>query len=460
MLTRFFTWWRRLFGTAPPPAPSPALPSAADAAPLLRVPTAPQGAGREATALALPAIAGLRRPLIGSRGEVAGFEIRHPDSVAQRLRGTADPTIQAAHAAALLSSIRSTLQAGRMALIALPPAVLVRPTFIEQVTSGACIALDVQPGLPLPAKHDLEATVHALRGRGVRVGEFQHLQSTPLVLAAPDFLVFSAHGHEPSLLLTAIQRWRVDRPAAAMMVLDLASIDDIEQVLRAGVSLAAGKLEGRAAHVSRSPLQASVARICQLLNDLVLDRPAADVAADIRADVALSYRLLRHVSSAAFGLQRQIESVDQAVLVLGRKGLYRWLSVLLLAQAHARPASRALQEVALTRGRLFELLAEERGVDPPDALFTVGLLSLLDAMLQMPMQNALELLRLGETARAALLEHAGPWRPYLDIVAALEMQNYAAVEALAAPYGGVRRVLECAESAWTWAQAAGADSAA
>ena len=88
--------------------------------------------------------------------------------------------------------------------------------------------------------------------------------------------------------------------------------------------------------------------------------------------------------------------------------------MLLLASMKGRVASIALQEMALARARLLEGLAEQRADalnHPPAALFTVGLLSLLGAMLQLPLAQVLEPLRLSDTARQALLDHSGPWAP-------------------------------------------------
>ncbi len=64
-------------------------------------------------------------------------------------------------------------------------------------------------------------------------------------------------------------------------------------------------------------------RLCQLLNDVALDRDTNAVARAIRTDVGLSYKLLRCVNSPAMGLPRGVKSVDQAVMVLGRNELYR-----------------------------------------------------------------------------------------------------------------------------------------
>ena len=106
------------------------------------------------------------------------------------------------------------------------------------------------------------------------------------------------------------------------------------------------------------------------------------------------------------GLAQPVESVEQAVMVLGRAELYRWLSVLLTASGSGRKASRALREVALARARLLELLAPAAAA-PPAALFTVGLLSMLDALLRVPLAEALAPLQIAEPAREAIVAAPG-----------------------------------------------------
>ena len=110
-----------------------------------------------------------------------------------------------------------------------------------------------------------------------------------------------------------------------------------------------------------------------------------------------------------------------------------------------------MQEHALARGRLFEGLARRAGEARPQALFTLGLLSQLDLLLQLPMASALEPLRLPDAAREALLRRSGPWAGYLAVADALEGDDEAVLDAAAAPFGGAAAVLAEAESAWGWA---------
>ena len=215
--------------------------------------------------------------------------------------------------------------------------------------------------------------------------------------------------------------------------------------------MAGGRLERSAGPRAPRALSPAAHRICALMNDLALDRDTAHVAEAIRSDVGLSYRLLRYANSPALGLSRRIESLEQALAVLGRDELRRWLSMLLLGAVQGRQAARALQELALSRARLMEGLARAQGDAPPDVLFATGLLSLLDRLLEMPLAEALAPLSLAEPSRQALLERSGPWAGYLALTEALEQDDQDAFERLAAPLGGADAVMACAEEAWRWA---------
>lgn len=390
---------------------------------------------------------GARRPLLAASGEVAGFEFRLADAVEQRLRRKSDAISRSAHQIALLSSMRSTLAGGRIALASMPAALLLRPAVTDQVPDRAMlIVTDLDP-----QSEEQRPAIDALRARGVRLGAPIGAAGaeTPSPATGADFAVLSIGEGGVDALIAQAAAWRAAHPDRPIVATDLPDIDAIEKVLKQSVAFATGRIDTQGPARELKPLKAGAQRICKMLNDVVMDRDTAQIAAEIRADVGLSYRMLRYVNSPALGLSRRVESIEQAMSVLGRNELYRWLSVLLLGAGEGRRASRALQEIALARARLFELLAREAG-EQPDSLFTVGLLSLLDAMLQVPLDKALAPLNLGESAHQALLERSGPWEVYLAIAAALEQHDTGAIEALAERFGGSERVLKLSEQAWVW----------
>lgn len=141
----------------------------------------------------------------------------------------------------------------------------------------------------------------------------------------------------------------------------------------------------------------------------------------IGQDASLCYKLLRSVNSAMFGLPQRVDSVRRAIMLLGTGAIARWASMLALGALSDRPSE--LLQVALVRARTCELLARAAGVPGADTYFTVGLLSTIDALLEMDMAEALASLPLNDDVAAALLHRHGPLGEALACAIACERWN-------------------------------------
>lgn len=123
-------------------------------------------------------------------------------------------------------------------------------------------------------------------------------------------------------------------------------------------------------------------------------------------DVSLTYRLLRFINSAAFALGKEIESVHRALILIGTNTIKKWVNLLLLARIDDKP--RELMRTALIRGRMCELLADlHNHPQERDQYFTCGLFSVLDALMDRPMEELLAELPLNSEVQQALLENEG-----------------------------------------------------
>ncbi len=129
----------------------------------------------------------------------------------------------------------------------------------------------------------------------------------------------------------------------------------------------------------RRPHQLATLRLLALLerSDSSLD----EVVEALSRDPALSYRLLQVINSAAFGLRRRVDSLRQALVMLGLRRVHGWVTLMVLGGLSDRPPE--LLTTALLRGRMCELLGERLAPGRGPAYFTTGLLSLLDVMLDM-----------------------------------------------------------------------------
>jgi EAL and modified HD-GYP domain-containing signal transduction protein len=154
----------------------------------------------------------------------------------------------------------------------------------------------------------------------------------------------------------------------------------------------------------------------------------------IRSDVSVSFRLLSYLNSAWFGFRHNIQSIDQAIVLLGWVKLKSWLrAVLFVDLAGKEEVPQELAALSLQRGRFLELLGTE--VDywgfNPSSLFLLGLFSLMDSILGMPMEKVVELLPLDAKLKAALRHDPNnEYRSLIALLESLEDGDWPALETL------------------------------
>jgi len=139
----------------------------------------------------------------------------------------------------------------------------------------------------------------------------------------------------------------------------------------------------------------------------VINKPEvelSEIAQVIAQDVSLSYKLLHYINSAFFSIPRKIESIQQALAYLGLNEIRRWVNVLTLSTLSDKP--QALLQISLIRARMCEQLAQ-RIKASPEQFFLVGMLSNIDALLDMPIEEALAQLPLTSDISAAILRYEG-----------------------------------------------------
>jgi len=176
-------------------------------------------------------------------------------------------------------------------------------------------------------------------------------------------------------------------------------------------------------HLMARVLNPGHATLLRLLDMVRRDADLKEIEAILKTDVALTFKLLRYINSAGFGLSCEVQSIRHAVSILGMQPLYRWLT-LLLATAGTHPASPAQARTAITRGRLCELLGSHYMTKADqDNLFITGVFSLLDAMLDTPMEDILDRLIIQEDIADALMKRGGLYGPILTLAEACESQN-------------------------------------
>ena len=159
------------------------------------------------------------------------------------------------------------------------------------------------------------------------------------------------------------------------------------------------------------------------------------LASKVKHDASITYKLLRYLNSAAFGLEGEIRSIPHALALLGERELRKWIAVVCVGvMAGGKPDE--LMTIPLIRGRFCELLAPfAKLAGHENDLFMLGLLSIIDAILDVPLDVILSGLPVRHEIKEALLEQRGSYHDMLDLVIAHERADWKKMSALAKTLG-------------------------
>ena len=149
----------------------------------------------------------------------------------------------------------------------------------------------------------------------------------------------------------------------------------------------------------------------------------------IKGEASLCYRLLRYMNSAAFGFSNEIHSVRHALSILGEREVRRWVRLVVTLSAGQNRSSEIVSS-ALVRARFCELLSPKVKHGDSD-LFLLGLLSLMDSILEIPMTEVLDSVPIDQETKEVLLGRGTRLRPLYQLMLAQESGDWQAVAELA-----------------------------
>jgi len=149
----------------------------------------------------------------------------------------------------------------------------------------------------------------------------------------------------------------------------------------------------------------------------------------VKGEASLCYRLLCYLNSAVFGFAAEIHTVRHALAILGEREVRRWIR-LVAALGAGQGKSSDLVLAALVRARFCELLSSKLQSGDSD-LFLMGMLSLMDTILEIPMRQVLDNVPLDQASKSVLLGGPSPLQPFYQLMLAQESGNWKAASALA-----------------------------
>jgi c-di-GMP-related signal transduction protein len=198
-----------------------------------------------------------------------------------------------------------------------------------------------------------------------------------------------------------------------------------------GFDLFQGYYFARPVVLKQNRLDVGKLTMLQLMQQVMSETELSEIEETFKQNPGLTFNLLRLVNSVAIGLRVRIKTLRHALMVLGLEQLKRWITLALYASNDSSGAQSPLLELAAMRGKLMELLVQALP-DPgarelSDRAFMVGILSLIDVLFEVPMDELVGKLNLVDDVRDALLGRSGALGRLLLLVEKLEQADFAAV---------------------------------
>ncbi|MCW5626661.1 MAG: EAL domain-containing protein [Burkholderiales bacterium] len=260
------------------------------------------------------------------------------------------------------------------------------------------------------------------------------------VLDIVDIVKVDVRELEPARLesVTArLRRWPVQ-----LLAEKVDTREQVDRCLAFGYELFQGYYFARPTVLTGKRLSHADTAIVRLLGLVIADADLPALEVVFKQNPDLTINLLRMVNSVGIAGRRRIESLAQAVVVLGRSQLQRWLQLLLFSLPSSSDARypSPLMVLAATRGRMMELLLEANpgdSTDLEDQAFLTGILSLVSALLGLPLSEILTTLPVPDEVRAALMDREGILGEYLRLVELVEQTDADGISTLLARTPGL-----------------------
>ena len=362
----------------------------------------------------------VREPLLDPKQRVIGYELRWQQRDGQPL-GDADlERLVAFVAEHVVDEEQGWLLRDKTLFLDAVPAMLSLDALHALPPERTVLSLPVRD----LANPDTRAAVQALRAGGVGIS----IRGADLALLGKNLSPFASYAEvrfAGADVAAQARAYAAAKQSALRLVgRPVSTWQDFDACAALGLDAFVGKL-----HLTPRPgnpvkgMNPAQTIILQLMQMVQNNEDVPKIEAVLKRDPALIYKLLRFINSAGFGSGRDIQSLRQAIAMLGYAPLYRWL-VLLLATASTSGYSPVLMETAVVRARLCELLGQTYlPRSEGEHLFVAGMFSLLDRLLGLPMKEVLDTIQLPEQVVQALLGRDGVYGPYLALAEACELNS-------------------------------------
>ena len=365
-----------------------------------------------------------RQPIFDRAGKVFGYELLFRDGLENAFSGDTDEASRATLDRSLVMGL-DVLCDGRRAFVNCTRDTLIKG-FVTLLPSAMTVVEVLED---VPADPDVIAACRNLKEEGYLIALDDYVQGdarAPLAEIA-DIIKLEmplTTEEQRSQLIQTYGPWR-----CRMLAEKIETQADFVRAREQGFVYFQGYFFRRPEMLNTRDMPANRLHYVRMLQEV--SRPELnlrELEKVIKSEMPVCYRLLRYLNSAMFGFKREIHSVRHALTILGERELRRWVR-LVAAVAAGQDRTSDLVLSALVRGRFGELLTPRVPHGESD-LFLLGLLSLIDAMLEMPMAEVLERIPLDHETKAVLLGQPSLLRPVYQLMLAHESGEWAAAAQL------------------------------
>lgn len=275
----------------------------------------------------------------------------------------------------------------------------------------------------IPVTDELVAGVKKLseQGYSLALDDFQFESKWRPILPYMDFIKLEVNADTLPLVQAKIPALK--NLKAKLLAEKVEDLMQFHQLHALGFDLFQGYFFSKPKVIEQKKLQNNHVVMLQLLSRL--NDPAVDVDdlhELISQDSALSFKTLRFINSAGIGLTRKVESIRDAVVLIGINRIKSWASLMVMANMGEAP--RELMNLGLLRANLCERMVRAEGKGSPEIAYTVGLLSTMDAMLSMPLDDVLGQLPLSDEVKTAIIQREGEYGETLASAQAIEENQW------------------------------------
>jgi EAL and modified HD-GYP domain-containing signal transduction protein len=392
-----------------------------------------------------------RQPVFTAEMQLWGYELlfRHAEHIQEAVFTDGDQATTQLIADGYNLAVRG-LRQGARALVNFPRSVLVGET-PYLLPPEQCVVEILETVTPEP---EVLSACRELKRRGytLALDDFEGGPGLEPLCEMVDIIKVDILGKTPTEVMAIVEGIR---KYDAKLLAEKVENYDIFKVCRSiGFSYFQGFFFNRPEVIPGRKLSTSQINKVKLLKELSgPEVESSRLVEIIQTDLSISYRLLKYINSAFFGLQIKVTSIPRAVSMLGLKNLRQWLQVVILSDISTEDKAHELVRISVQRARFLQILAEKHPTPfDGDSMFLLGFFSLLDAILDQSMDRVLEEIPLDPGIKKALTDPTDPGAVWIDLLEEIDRCNWDRLtrkaEQIGVPFALVNR-LSAEASIWT-----------